>query len=62
MIQNVVERIGGIGGYGAVSICLFFAVFTGALIIALGHRKSFYNSVSKLPLEDGEKKGSISHE
>jgi hypothetical protein len=62
MIQNVVERIGGIGGYGVISICLFFAVFTGALLIALCHRKSFYNAVSRLPLEDGEKKGTTSHE
>ena len=29
MIENVLSRIGGVGVYGVISICLFFAVFVG---------------------------------
>jgi len=29
MIQNVLSRIGGVGMYEVISICLFFAVFVG---------------------------------
>jgi hypothetical protein len=34
MIKNVLNDIGGIGLYGVISICLFFAVFTGAILRA----------------------------
>jgi len=54
MIQNVVEKLGNAGTYGVISICLFFAVFIGALIYALTYRKSVCKTMSALPLEDGE--------
>jgi len=54
MIQNVLEDIGGIGIYGVISICLFFLVFSGALLWAFRLKTPFLKSMSTLPLEDGE--------
>ena len=66
MIKNVLNDIGGIGLYGAISICLFFAVFTGALIWSLLLKKSDLDTRSALPLDDGVirpvTKGDSSHE
>ncbi len=45
MIQNVLHDIGGIGIYGVISICLFFAVFGGVLLWALRLKKA----VSRMP-------------
>jgi cbb3-type cytochrome oxidase subunit 3 len=56
MIKNVLSDIGGVGLYGVISISLFFAVFIGMLIWALRMKKSFAQSMSALPLNDGEKK------
>lgn len=53
MIKNVLQDIGGVGIYGVVSICLFFSVFSAALLWALLQKKSFLNEMSVLPLEDG---------
>lgn len=53
MIKNVVEQIGGVGIYGIISICLFFTVFSGALLWAFIQKKAFLNSMSVLPLQDG---------
>ena len=65
MIKNVLSDIGGIGVYGVISICLFFAVFTGMLIWAMGMKKAFAQKMSASPLQDGEvnsnRKG-VSHE
>jgi hypothetical protein len=52
MIKNVLTHIGGIGIYGIISICLFFAVFVGVLIWALTLKQSYLNSMRRLPLED----------
>lgn len=52
MIKNVLSDIGGIGLYGVLSVCLFFLVFTGAIIWALLHRKPFLNYMGALPLHD----------
>jgi len=63
MIKNVLSDIGGIGLYGVISICLFFAVFTGALFLSLRMKKSHADQLGSLPLHDGEPalKG-VSHE
>lgn len=53
MIQNVLRNIGGIEGYGIISVCLFFLVFSGAVIRALLLRKADVVRMSALPLEDG---------
>ncbi len=54
MIQNVLQDIGGIGLYGVISVCLFFLVFSGALLWALALKKPHLNSMSVLPLDDGQ--------
>lgn len=56
MIKNVLSDIGGVGLYGVISISLFFAVFIGMLIWVFCMKKSFAQSMSALPLNDGEKK------
>jgi len=53
MIKNVLEHIGGIGNYGVISICLFFAVFLGAVFLAVRMKKSEADARSTLPLDDG---------
>ena len=65
MIQNVLRDIGGIGLYGVISVCLFFTVFSIALVRACLLKKSFLNSMSALPLVDDQpapKKGTPHHE
>ena len=64
MIKNFVNNIGGIEVVGIISICLFFTVFTGALIWACFQKKSLMLKMGALPLNDGEAptaKG-VSHE
>ena len=65
MIQNVLRDIGGIGLYGVISVCLFFAVFSVALIRACLLKKAFLKRMGALPLDDGQPapiKGVSSHE
>jgi hypothetical protein len=66
MIKNVLNDIGGIGLYGVISICLFFTVFTGALIWSFLLKKSDLETRSALPFDDGTirpaAKGDSSHE
>ncbi len=52
MIKNVLTDIGGIAAYGVISICLFFLVFSGALVWALRLKKPFLKTMSRLPLSD----------
>jgi hypothetical protein len=51
MVENVLSRIGGVGMYGVISICLFFAVFIGVLVWMLGLKKSYIEQMRELPLE-----------
>ena len=53
MIENVMNSMGGIEMFGIISICLFFAFFTGMLLWAASLRKSYLKSMCELPL-DGE--------
>jgi hypothetical protein len=53
MIQNVIRDLGGIAGFGIISVCLFFAVFICAAIYAFVQRKGFCDRMRALPLEDG---------
>jgi len=55
MIQNVLREIGGIGVYGAISICLFFVVFMGAVVLAACMSRATAEARGALPLEDGTK-------
>ena len=52
MIKSVLEHIGGVGVYGVLSICIFFAFFAGVLLWAARLKKSHLNAASTLPLED----------
>ncbi len=69
MIQNAMRDLGGIATFGVISVCLFFAVFTGAMVFALMQRKSLCDHMRALPLDDGSRERSadsqsisISHE
>jgi len=64
MIQNVIRELGGIAIYGIISVCLFFTVFTIAMIWALVQRRAFCDRMRALPLDDGSKesKGETTHE
>ncbi|HVR36634.1 MAG TPA: CcoQ/FixQ family Cbb3-type cytochrome c oxidase assembly chaperone [Methylomirabilota bacterium] len=65
MIKNVLRDIGGIGLYGVISVCLFFVVFSVAVLRACLLKKPFLKSMSALPLDDGipvPPKGDSSHE
>ena len=65
MIQNVLRDIGGIGLYGVISVCLFFLVFSAAVVRACLLKKPFLKSMGALPLEDGQPasaKGNSNHE
>ena len=51
MVENVLSRIGGVGMYGVISICLFFAVFIGVLVWMVGLKKSYITEMRELPLD-----------
>jgi hypothetical protein len=65
MFKNVLSDLGGVGIYGVISVCLFFVLFTGAVVWAFRQKASFLNTMSGLPLDDGtpaEKAKGNSHE
>lgn len=68
MIRNVLSHLGGVGLYGVVSVCLFFGVFSVAVLVALLARRQFLTRMSTLPLADDTHcgpcptKGDLSHE
>lgn len=63
MIKNVLTHIGGVEVYGVVSICLFFAVFSIAVVLALRMKKSEANRLGALPLDDdAPSQKEVSHE
>jgi hypothetical protein len=51
MIENVLNRIGSVGVYGIISICLFFAVFVGVLVWTLCLKESYLKAMRELPLD-----------
>jgi len=53
MIKNVIETLGGIDVYGVISVCFFFAFFTGMLFWAFRLKKDYLNAMRELPLKDG---------
>ena len=52
MIKNVLTHIGGIEAYGILSICLFFAVFTGMLVWAFRLNREDLDAIGRIPLGD----------
>ena len=51
MVENVLNQIGGVGMYGVISVCLFFAAFIGVLVWTIRLKKPYLNSMRELPLE-----------
>jgi cbb3-type cytochrome oxidase subunit 3 len=54
MIQNVLQHLGGVANYGIVSLCLFFAVFSGVLVWAFRLKRADLDSAAALPLKDDQ--------
>ena len=54
MIKNVLSNIGGIEAYGVISVCLFFTVFTVAVLLALRMKRTVAQRMGALPLEDAQ--------
>jgi hypothetical protein len=52
MIRNVLTSIGGISLYGVISICIFIGVFLIAAVWAVMLKKSYLESMQRLPLDD----------
>lgn len=52
MIKHVLQEVGGLGIYALVSLLLFVAVFTGALVFTFIQRASLCRKMESLPLED----------
>ena len=53
MVEKVLNNIGGVGIFGVISICLFFAFFIGMLIWVARLKKTYLNSMRNLPLDGG---------
>ena len=45
------NKMGGVGVFGLISVCLFFAFFLGMLVWTLRLKKPYLNSMRDLPLE-----------
>jgi len=52
MIKNVLSSIGGVEVYGVISVCLFFTVFSVAVVAAMRMKKSLARDLGALPLND----------
>jgi hypothetical protein len=50
-MENVLHSMGGVGVYGIISICLFFAIFTGVLVWTICLKKPYLKAMRELPLE-----------
>lgn len=53
MIENVMDKMGGVAVFGVISISIFFVFFTGMLFWAVRLKKAYLKSMCELPL-DGE--------
>ena len=54
MIKNILSHIGGIENFGIISLCLFFAFFTGMLIWAFTLKKPYLKHMAGAALEPSE--------
>jgi hypothetical protein len=50
-MENVLHSMGGVGVYGIISICLFFAIFTGVLVWTICLKKPYLKAMRELPLD-----------
>lgn len=53
MMQNVLSRLGGVAGYGIISILLFFVFFTGMLVWAMRLKRPYLDRMGSKALEEG---------
>ncbi|HEV2209215.1 MAG TPA: hypothetical protein VG167_10600 [Verrucomicrobiae bacterium] len=61
MIENVLGHA-GTALFGIISICIFFAFFTGMLLWALRLKPSYLKTMQELPLEPNESRpASVPH-
>jgi hypothetical protein len=51
MIEHIVNKLGGVSAFGVISICIFFAFFTGMLLWSVFLKKSYLDSMCELPLD-----------
>jgi hypothetical protein len=51
MLENVMHSIGGTEMFGVISICIFFACFTGMVVWAGRLKKPYLHSMQDLPLD-----------
>ena len=51
-MSSIIEKMGGIGTFGVISICLFVVVFSSSLIWAFCLKKPFLDNMQTLPLDD----------
>ena len=56
MEEKIICSINGVGIYGVVSICIFFAFFTGMLLWAFARKKNYLDKMGALPLEQNDQK------
>ncbi len=54
MFKSIINQLTDTQTYGVVSICMFVAIFAIALVWAAFMKKTFVNTMSALPLDDGE--------
>ena len=55
MEEKIIGSMDGVGIYGVISICIFFAFFTGMLLWAFTKKKTYLDKMGSLPLDGGEK-------
>jgi len=55
MEEKIICSLNGVWIYGVISICIFFAFFSGMLLWAFARRKNYLDKMGSLPLDGGEK-------
>ena len=56
MEEKIICSMNGVAIYGVISICIFFAFFTGMLLWAFSKKASYLNKMGSLPLESSEER------
>lgn len=62
MYKEVLRSLEGIGLFPAISLIIFFGLFTIMFIYAFTSRKKFMDHMSELPLEDGTENSNLTPE
>lgn len=53
-VRNYLESITGVGIYPIITLLIFFIFFTVLALWVLKSKKQHYNTISNLPLENGD--------